>query len=260
MADKVGGQSDRSCSAGAGRRARWQCTNSAADDARNGGRPHRSSYSVAPNEYRSLRRSTGRLTRPVCSGDRYGMLPANRRGCWTERVCRARTDDRLKSISFARPVSGCTTTFEGLTSRWMIPAACTAASPSARSSAIEKTRSSGTGSSGVANPARQTPPKSSRSRARRCPSGRSPSGFTTASESMERSSSCSRRAAASRRGDGCSSRVIFTITGTPSGCVARKTRECAPSWIRCGSRTYSSKAPPVLGHHTSVVTSSISRR
>ena len=66
----AGGQSERISVAGTGVLARWLWTNSLSEEHANGGWPTRSSYSVAPREYRSLRTSTERPSRPVCSGER----------------------------------------------------------------------------------------------------------------------------------------------------------------------------------------------
>ena len=118
-ADRIGG-TDGTRSAGAGgRRAMWQCSHSSGSAAWKGSRPVSISKKITPSEYRSLRWSSARLVRPVCSGDMYGSEPSMRRTLpvlwrWLTSVVAM-----PKSVSFTAPVTGCTRMLSGLRSLWM---------------------------------------------------------------------------------------------------------------------------------------------
>ena len=122
---------------------------------RNGLLPVSSSCTITPNEKTSDRESSRRPS--ACSGDMYAGVPrmapvrvwgtASSVGCDSRpsvELAPAATLARPKSSSFTRPVDEIIT-FEGLRSRWTIPAAWAAARPSAASVAMRRTSGSGSG-------------------------------------------------------------------------------------------------------------------
>ena len=97
-------------------RAIWQCTNSMGSAAANGSTPVTIWYRVTPNAYRSLRASTERFIRPVCSGAMYASVPAmisGGSGAWRSR---GRREAMPKPVSHTCPAAESTITLAGLMS------------------------------------------------------------------------------------------------------------------------------------------------
>ena len=116
----------------------------------NGGRRATSSYSVTPSANRSLRASA--RFPAATSGAMYAGVPSRRPSVvWNEIVVAfsgasvGRTRASPKSTILTVP-SGVTRTLSGFKSRWIVPAACAAASPPAIWIAVAIARSSGSAS------------------------------------------------------------------------------------------------------------------
>ncbi len=100
----------------------------------------------------SDRGSSGRPS--ICSGDMYGIVPSTVPSLVCAIVSSVPAPD--KSATFARPKSRIlmrplrvTITLAGFRSRWTMPFSCAAASPSASSSAIVMSASTGSPSGGI---------------------------------------------------------------------------------------------------------------
>ena len=115
----------------------WVCAyESAARSPSNGVRPVSISNSTQPREYRSARGST-RSPR-TCSGEMYRAVPR------TLRVAVRASGDRSRAIPMSAsftPPSGGSSTFDGLTSRWMTAFPWANARAEARRLAISPARS-----------------------------------------------------------------------------------------------------------------------
>ena len=113
---------------GTGTCSRWRCSTVIGWPPANGVRPASISYSTIPIEYKSAAGVTGAMS--TTSGAMYSGVPS-RLGC---RVSVDPYDSRAipKSVSLRITSSpdASTSTFSGLTSRWIMPAACTAVAPS----------------------------------------------------------------------------------------------------------------------------------
>ena len=107
---------------GTGRRAMWQWIHSIGSEAENGRLPVTISYSVTPRPYRSLRESSDRFIRPVCSGAMYARVPAITSGGAGAARSRRMREAMPNPVSRTSPLAAATRTLPGLMSLWIRPA------------------------------------------------------------------------------------------------------------------------------------------
>lgn len=89
---------------------------------RNGYRPERTTKSSVPSAYQSASGPTARAN--ACSGAMYCTVPTSRASCSGA----SSSEMTPKSRRTTRPVDSSTRMFDGLTSRWTLPASCRARS------------------------------------------------------------------------------------------------------------------------------------
>src|SRR6266511_1156755 len=162
------------------------------------------------SEYRSVRLSTARFIRPVCSGDMYGSDPSMSSGGRDALSSRGKRVASPRSASFTSSVIGWTRMFSGFRSRCTMPPRCRSSTAPATRTAISRNLSVPIGSGPTLSSG--WPPESSTMSAGMPWCVSSASGLATVARSSVLPTSYSRRCRSRARGAHRRGSTTFRMT------------------------------------------------